>query len=126
MKRVLNFGLLLSFLVGYLEWGTDKNTFIFQAEYELFSKILESPLTFLHPFILVPFCGQILLLYIIIKGDSTKLLTLIALASLGVFMLFLLFIGLLSKNFKIIISTLPFLIMATIIIRNNWKSTIIN
>jgi hypothetical protein len=126
MKRLLNIGLFLSFLIGYLEWGKENHTFIFQAEYELFSKILESPFTFLHPFILVPFCGQVLLLYIIIKDNSNKRITLIALASLGIFMLFLMFIGVLSQNFKIILSTLPFLIMATIIIRNNRKRTFIN
>lgn len=126
MKRLLNIGLFLSFLIGYLEWGKQNHTFIFQAEYELFSKISESPLTFLHPFILVPLCGQILLLYLIIKDSSNKRLTMITLASLGVFMLFLLFIGLLSMNFKIILSILPFLIIAIIIIRNNWKRTFIN
>lgn len=123
MKRLLNIGLLGLFLIGYLEWGTDKHTFIFQAEYELFSKIFESPLTFLHPFILVPLCGQILLLYIIIKDSTNARLMLIAVASLSIFMLFLLFIGLISQNFKIIASTLPFLIVATIIVKTNWKRT---
>lgn len=123
MKRLLNIGLFLSFLIGYLEWGKENHTFIFQAEYELFSKIFDSPITFLHPFILIPLCGQILLLYIIFSNSLNGRLTLIALTSLGIFMLFLLFIGLISQNFKITISTLPFLIIAAIVIKNNWKGT---
>ena len=110
MKRFLNICLLLSFLIGYLEWGKGNHTFIFQAEFELFVKFKTNPISVLHPFTLMPFAGQVLLLITVFQRTPNRLMSLIGLGCLSIIMLFLFFIGAMGRNMNILISTLPFLL----------------
>ena len=36
--KILNFSLVLTSLIGYLEWGSGSKTFLFQGEMEIISK----------------------------------------------------------------------------------------
>ena len=121
MKKLLNFCLLLTFLIGYLEWGKNSHLFIFQAEAELFSKAIDKPLEVLHPFILIPFVGQLLLLFTLFQKEPGKLLTFISLGCLSLLILLLFFIGLMGMNIKMIICSLPFIITGILIIRQYRK-----
>lgn len=117
MKKLLNVCLLLSFLIGYLEWGKTSHLFIFQAEAELFSKALNNPQGVLHPFILIPFAGQLLLLYTLFQKEPGKVLTFVSLGCLGLLILFLFLIGLMSRNVKMIVCALPFIVTGILIMR---------
>lgn len=121
MKKLLNFCLLLTFLIGYLEWGKTSHLFIFQAEAELFSKAFDKPLEVLHPFILIPFAGQLLLLFTLFQKEPGKLLTFISLGCLSLLILLLFLIGLMSMNVKMIACSLPFIITGILIIRQYRK-----
>ena len=112
--RFVNFGLLLAFSICYLEWGGGNSSFIFQAEYELFSnrdKLLSS-LT--HPIILAGLIGQILLLYSAFKKEPNRLLNSIGIVILSPVVLLAFLAGVLSLNFKMIAAALPFIILSTI------------
>lgn len=113
--------LLISTFIGYLEWGTDKSSFIIQSEWEVLKKIPEDPLSALHPFILLPIAGQLLLVFDILKKNQGKKLSVVAIAFMSLLYLMILFIGLLDMNFKKILSALPFFIISYMIIRS--KST---
>lgn len=114
MLRLINIGLLLAFSICYLEWGGGNSSFIFQAEYELFSnrdKLLSS-LT--HPLILAGLIGQILLLYSAFKKEPHRTLNSIGILILSPVVLLALLAGMLSLNFKMIAAALPFIILSVI------------
>ncbi|NBU51839.1 MAG: hypothetical protein EBS24_04330 [Chitinophagia bacterium] len=115
--------LLISTFIGYLEWGTDQSSFIVQSEWEVLKKLPEDPLSLLHPFILLPVAGQLLLLFDIIKKNKGKKLSVIAIVLMSLLYLMILFIGLLDMNFKKILSALPFFILSFVIIRSKNTKT---
>ncbi|ADQ79486.1 hypothetical protein Palpr_1340 [Paludibacter propionicigenes WB4] len=120
-SKILNALLVFSSLFGYLEWGQDKKMFLFQIEAELFSKIPHDPLAILHPFILFPLIGQILLIITLIKKNPSKLLTYIGIAGIGILMALLLLIGCLGKNLMIASSVIPFLAISFLAIMHYRK-----
>jgi hypothetical protein len=123
MKRIINICLLLTFLLGYLEWGKNQSLFIFQAEAELFLKAKKDILSILHPVILLPFFGQLILFYTIFQKKINRNLSLLGFTCLSILMLLLLVAGLLTLNLKIIGSTIPFVITGFFALRYNWKRT---
>ncbi|MBP6624006.1 MAG: hypothetical protein KA198_02475 [Chitinophagaceae bacterium] len=112
--KLLNFVLIVSSLIGYLAWGGNQHMYLFQAEAEIISKLFTDPLSVLHPFTIFPMLGQLLLLVTLFQKKPSKVLTIISLIGLGILLALMCFIGIISSNLKIIISTLPFLVTATI------------
>ncbi len=110
--KILNSLLIISSLIGYLEWGGNNHQFLFQAEAEIIYKLLNEVKSVIHPFILLPLMGQVVLLFTLFQKTPSKLFTYLAIGCLGILLAFMFFIGVISLNFKIIISTLPFLIIA--------------
>lgn len=121
MKRLLNFLLIFTFHFGYLEWGKDNSSFIFQAEIEIFKKAFSGFENVVHPLIITPFIGIILLFITLFQKEPSKKLTLIGLFCLSILMIILLIVGLLGINFKIIASVLPFWMVVVIILFFNKK-----
>lgn len=121
MKKLLNILLILTSLIGYLEWGKDHQMFLFQMEYEIFFNRSPESDTLLHPFVLIPLLGQLLLLFTVFQKTPSKALTFIGLISLSVLLLFLFFIGATSGNMKILLSTIPFIITGTSVVRAHRK-----
>lgn len=116
MKKLLNICLLLSSLIGYLEWGKDRHAFLWQVEYELiFRKSYQSE-TFLHPFVLIPLCGQLLLLFSVFQKTPGKVISFIGLFCLATIMLLVLAIGLMTMKIAITASATPFVITAVAMI----------
>ena len=116
--KVLNLLLIVSSLIVYLEWGTDNRMFLIEGEMELFSKMFENPLSVIHPFTLLPLFGQVILLVTLFQKAPGKILTYLGMGGLSVLIVFIFFIGLISLNYKITLSTIPFLIVAALVIRN--------
>ena len=120
-SKILNLFLILTSFVVYLEWGSDNKMFLIEGEIDLFSKIFSDPLSVIHPFIFLPLIGQLLLLITLFQEEPNRLLTNLGLFGLSVLILFIFFIGIISKNFKIALSTIPFLITAFLIIKKQLK-----
>jgi hypothetical protein len=118
-SKVLNFLLIFSSLFGYLEWSGNKHLFLFEAEAEIFSKLFTNPVSVLHPFTVLPIVGQILLVITLFQKTPNKTLTYISVAGLGLLLGFIFIVGLMSINFKIIISTIPFIVLAIFVIRHH-------
>lgn len=114
--RALNLSLLLVSLFGYLEWGKDNSSFLFEAEYEVVRLLLTDPAEAAHPFSLLPLFGQILLLITLFQKKPGRGLTLVGIACIGLLLLFMFFIGIVGPNFRILASTLPFLFLSGIAI----------
>ena len=109
--RLIIIGLILSFLICYLEWGMDQSSFVFQAEYDI---LIRKPQlqTFLHPVVLAGLIGQFLLVFSVLRIIPNKKMALTGLIPLLLFVVFLFLIGLFSLNMKILTSTLPFLFLS--------------
>ena len=117
-SKILNLALIIFSLIGYLEWGEGNNQFLFQVETELFSKMLKDPGSLLHPFVILPLVGQIILIFTLFQKQPSRMLTYVAMGGIGLLFLLMCFIGIIGANFKIILSTLPFLITAVLVIVN--------
>jgi len=116
-KRVLLFLLFISTFLGYLEWGDDQSSFLIQTELEIFLKGIEDPVSVLHPFTLIPFIGQILLLISLFQKAPKKGLVIAAIIGLGLLFGLILFIGIIGPNLKILFSSLPFWLFSILLIR---------
>lgn len=117
-SKISNLLLIITSLFGYLEWGGNSHSFLFQAEGEIFSKLFTNPNAVLHPFTLLPMIGQLLLVITLFQKTPSKILTYISIGGLGILLAFMFIIGIISLNFKIILSTIPFIIIATVTILN--------
>ncbi len=116
-SKILNFFLIVTSPLGYLEWGKNTYTFLFQAEFEILIKIFKDTKSVLHPFTILPLIGQLILIITLFQKTPSKILTYIGIVSLSILLLFMFLIGLMSMNYKIIFSTIPFIvtsILATI------------
>ena len=110
--RILNILLICFSLLAYLEWGGGNQSYIYEIEAELFTKIFTNPSTLIHPFILLPVIGQILLLVSIFHTPYKTIITYMGMTCIGLLFSFILFIGIIKGNLKILISVMPFFITA--------------
>ena len=116
MKRLANIGILVSSLFGYMEWGKNQHSFLFEIEYELLfgqKNLLE---TITHPIVLASLSGQLLIVYAAINNNSSRKLNVLGMILLGLIILLILLAGILSANFKMILSAIPFLAFALLLI----------
>lgn len=123
-SKLLNLGLILASLIGYLEWGQDNHMLLFQGEAEIISKLFTDPLAAVHPLTVLPLLGQILLVISLFQKRPGKVLTYTGMGCIGILLLFIFFIGIISLNVKIFFSAAPFLFLAGWIIWENRKKKI--
>ena len=117
-QKLLNVSLIITSLLGYLEWGMEHKMFLFQMEAEVFKKLISTPGSVLHPFVLLPLFGQVLLLSTLFQARPGKWLTYAGIGCIGLLLGFMFVIGLLGFYYKIYLSTLPFIILAIFAIKN--------
>jgi hypothetical protein len=98
--------LFFSFFLGYLSWA-DQSRFIFQLEYELFFTLGNKGENFAHPLILLPFLGQIMVLWHIFQPSSRKIWFWLGTGMMGLLMALLALIGILDAPL-VGLSTAPF------------------
>jgi hypothetical protein len=115
-QKIINLLLILSSLLGYLEWGGNNHLFLMQAEGELLRKMFSDPTSVIHPFTLMPFAGQIILAITLLQKAASKVLTFIGIGCIILLFLLMLFIGISTKNLKIFSSTIPFIFLSVLTI----------
>ena len=116
--KVLNLLVVLTSLFGYLEWGKDNHMFLFQGEYDILVKLLTDPGSVMHPLVMLPLLGQVLLLSTLFQKAPGKMLTYAGIGCIGLLLGLMFFIGVLDANIKILCSTLPFLLTSILAIWN--------
>lgn len=121
MKKIWNILLLLSFLMGYLEWGKDQHLFIFQAIQELYAKAKLNPIAVLHPLTLLPFIGMLIFLFTLFQKTPSRINTFAGAIGMSSIMLMILLIGILGPNFKMLLSVLPFFSFLFFVVKSNWR-----
>lgn len=110
--RWISICLLIAFLLCYLEWGGGNSGFLFQMEYKILNGKSSWSDTFAHPAVLLPFCGQLLFLTAAIQRKPGKKFILCGIILSGLLIAFVFLIGILSLNYKILLSTIPFLLIS--------------
>lgn len=110
--KLINILLIVSSLIGYLEWGNHNHVFLAEAEIDIIQKLFTNPQAALHPLTVLPLIGQIILLITVFQKKPSKLFSLIGIYSLGILLAFMFIVGIMSLNFKIILSTIPFITIA--------------
>lgn len=121
MKKTLNLLLIISSLLGYLEWGKDQSVFLFRGEWDILKKMFYSPADILHPFILLPMLGQLVLVITLTQKQPNKWLSFFGILCIGLLLGFIFIIGIISLHWKIFLSTLPFVCLAAYTIRYTLK-----
>jgi hypothetical protein len=123
--KLIHAALMVSSLFGYLEWGQDSSQFLFQAELHILHLLWSNPNSAIHPFVLLPLFGQIILLATIFQKQPGKVMGYIGLSFIGVLIFFMLFIGIYVPNVKIILSVLPFLICIFVFVKHHRTSYVV-
>ena len=114
MKKLIEIGLFVSFLLCYVYFGHDGSFLIGQFELSTLQNIDELySSNILIIFFLTLFC-QILLVNAIFRQPTYLKMTLFGLSFLTLIVLLILLSGLLLANIKVIFSTIPFLTFSTI------------
>lgn len=122
--KFLNALLIVTSLFGYLEWGAGSHMFLFQAEGEIITKMFSDPQSIIHPFTVLPLLGQLVLFTTILQKTPSRWLTYIGMAGIGLLLGLMFFIGILDTNWRILASTLPFMITAFLAIRHHRKQRV--
>lgn len=115
-SKIYNVLLLTTSLFGFLEWGAGNHRFLFQAEAEIFVKMMADPSNGLHPFIILPFAGQLLLLITLFQKNPNKKMSLIGMSCLGILLLLLFLIGCMGLNSRVISASIPYLAVSVLTI----------
>lgn len=113
-KKII-LGLFVSSFIGYLEWG-NQSQFIAEIELDLLLKITQTVEAFIHPFILLPLLGQIVLLITFLLPKPKIWLAIIASSGIALLFLMLFLIGILNSNLKMTCCSLPFLVFYGLLI----------
>ena len=108
--------IVLSSLFVFLEWGDQEQAFLWEAEWTVLRKTFTNFKDFLHPFVGLPLAGQIILIIQAFKEQPSKLWVYIGIGAMAILVIFITFVGILALNFKIILSTLPFLILSVLLL----------
>lgn len=117
-NKVIYVLLIVTSLFGYLEWGGGNHMFLIEAEGEIIGKLFTDPKSVMHPFILLPLLGQLCLLVAIFQRKPSNILVYTGIICLGILLLFMLFIGAISWNTNIILSTLPYIFVCIYALRH--------
>ncbi|MFN0174272.1 MAG: hypothetical protein ACKVU0_06470 [Saprospiraceae bacterium] len=112
MKRLALSLTIISFFFCYLEWGKDQSSFIYEAAYQVLFQADSYQSNFSHPLILLPFAGVLILLVLLFQKTPKKRWVIAGMLLPGILVLIILLVGILSRNIRIIASTLPFLVSA--------------
>lgn len=108
-QKLLTCCIFISFLFCCMEWGHDGAEFIFRMEYEIFLKAGSGIQNLVHPFILIPFAGQLVLIYTLFQKQVSRKLTITGMLMTGILVMLIFTIGILAGKSKMIWSTLPFI-----------------
>lgn len=106
-KSILYLLLILGFSCCYMTWGVNQTAFVFQVEYLVFTEKDHITSNFSNPLILAGSLAQLILVLAIFHLIKNKYVIMFAIGMLDIIVLLILLAGLLTVNWKIIISTLP-------------------
>ncbi|MBN8662977.1 MAG: hypothetical protein J0L83_00265 [Chitinophagales bacterium] len=115
--KILNISVVLTSLLGYLQWGGGNTMFLFQAEGEVLLKLFTKPAEVFHPLTILPMLGQLMLLITVFQEKPSKILTWSGIIALSSLLALMLVIGFMDMNPSIIVSVLPFFVLVFFVVK---------
>lgn len=119
-SKILNLGLILTSLAGYMEWGGGNRMSLFQVETEILQKIFTDFSSIAHPLVLLPLIGQTFLIFTLFQKTPSKVFTFLGVAGVGSLLATMLGVGIIISNLNMIISTLPFFLTSWITLQQHF------
>lgn len=113
-RILINFGLIFSFLLGYMEWPGGNSAFVGQAMYEILFQKQNLAEVITHPVILSGLVGLLALLYAAFFQPWSRFFQVLGIVLLGAVIALILLAGALSLNIKSVVSTLPFMALTAL------------
>lgn len=111
-NKLLVFLIIITSLLGYLEWGGGNKAFLFEMEMEVISRLFSNPGSIIHPLTILPMIGQLMLIFSLWREPFYKKLAFWGLGLIAILLVFILVVGVISLNWKIMVSVVPFLILS--------------
>lgn len=111
-NKLLVFLIIITSLLGYLEWGGGNKAFLFEMEMEVISRLFSNPGSIIHPLTILPMIGQLMLIFSLWREPFYKKLAFWGLGLIAILLVFILVVGVISLNWKIVVSVIPFLILS--------------
>lgn len=111
-NKLLVFLIIITSLLGYLEWGGGNKAFLFEMEMEVISRLFSNPGSIIHPLTILPMIGQLMLIFSLWREPFYKKLAFWGLGLIAILLVFILVVGIISLNWKIVVSVIPFLILS--------------
>lgn len=115
--KLINASLIATSFVGYLEWGQNNRIFLGEAEVQIIKQVFKAPSQILHPLIVIPLLGQLLLFYTLFKKQPGARKSVIGSSCIGILLAFVFFVGIISRHWYTALSALPFLFFAFLQLR---------
>ncbi len=116
-QKLINLGILVGFLICYLEWP-GHSSFLFQLEFDILAGNISDRSTFTHPLVLIPFAGQLFILYTLFQKIPNRRLVSIGVILMSVLVGLIFIIGVMGMQFGIFSSTLLFIICSILHFKN--------
>lgn len=114
--------LLLSFQLGYLEWGKNQHAFIFELQYQIAVQALHNLTSVVHPFTLLPFLAQCLLIISTFPRAGYPKMAWISHLILAFLMLLLLLIGCAQLRYRMMASGILFWVIWGLLLKKQLQS----
>jgi len=114
-RVLIHIGLIIAFSLCYMAWGKGQSATVAGMEYYLLFRRGLSFDTATHPVILAGLAGQICLIISAVRYN--KIIQLAGVLLPGLIVLLVLLAGVLSGNILMIASTLPYLLLAVLLLR---------
>jgi hypothetical protein len=116
MIRFLKIALFITFLICYLDFGHDGSGFIGQIEYLVIKNLNADISSLQNPLFILALIGQILILISVFNSNHSNGLIFLGIKLLGVIVLLILIFGIFLLNLKMIVSTIPFIVVVILYI----------
>ena len=98
------------------------HAFLFEVEYQLLFVKAPDKQAFMHPFVLVPIVGQLLLLFTLFQKVPGRWVSMGGLLCLSLIMVLIFIIGIMGMNIRILLSAVPFIVTGIWVIWYNRKA----
>jgi hypothetical protein len=114
MRSIILLALLCSFSLCYMEWGGGQRATVGSIQWKILFVDRNPAAVLTHPLILSGLLGQLIILWSAVFPRTPAWATYAGIVLLAVVVLLVLLAGLLSGNARMVMSAMPFLVLAGI------------
>jgi len=115
-QRINLLGIWISFLIVYIEWGKSAE-FLVEMQFDILIKAKSSLSILIVPVILIPFIGQVIIIYSAFKNIPNKKTGAVGIVFCAIPVVLVFLGGILTGRERMVISSLPFFAMSFLFLK---------